>query len=75
MATVTSHFITEGLHCASCSRLVQMTVGDLEGVASVTSDFQTGLTVVEYDAEALTPDDIIAAIVHAGYGARLADAV
>lgn len=52
-----------------------MTVGDLEGVASVTSDFQTGLTVVEYDADALTPDDIIAAIVHAGYGARLADAV
>jgi copper chaperone CopZ len=74
MATVTSHFMTEGLHCASCARLVQMTVEDLEGVTGVTSDFETGLTVVEHDAEALTPDDIIAAIVQAGYGARLAEA-
>jgi len=75
MATVTSHFITEGLHCPSCARLVQMSVGDLEGVAAVTSDFQTGLTVVEYEAEMLAPDDIIAAIVQAGYSASLVDAV
>lgn len=48
-----------------------MAVGDLEGVSEVSSDFETGLTEVVYDAGRVGPDAIIAAIVQAGYGARL----
>ncbi|MGB4442560.1 MAG: heavy-metal-associated domain-containing protein [Coriobacteriia bacterium] len=71
MATVTRQFITTGMHCPSCSMLVQMDVADLEGVTSVTSDHRTAMTEVTYDDDVTGPDDIIGAIVKAGYGAEL----
>lgn len=71
MATVTSRFITTGMHCPSCSMLIQMDVSDLEGVVSVSSDHRTAITEVTYDDDVAGPDDIIGVIVKAGYGAEL----
>lgn len=62
---------TTGMHCQSCSMLVQMNVEELPGVESVTSDFRTGLTEVAYDPEQVTVDGIVAAITAAGYGAEV----
>ena len=63
---------TGGMHCSSCSMLIDMTVGDLPGVASAQSDYAKGKTRVEYDPTQISPDEIITAIEQAGYTARLA---
>lgn len=73
MAFVTRRFETTGMHCPSCSMLIQMDVGDLAGVVSAEADHRSGATVVTFDDERIGPADIIAAITKAGYGAELAD--
>lgn len=71
MAIVTRRFETTGMHCPSCSMLIQMDVGDLAGVESVSADHRTGNTTVTYDDERVATADIVDAIVKAGYGATL----
>ena len=66
----TAHLTTTGMHCQSCSMLVQMELEDVAGVVAVTSDFRTGMTDVQYDPDQLTVDDLVAAVVRAGYGAE-----
>lgn len=73
MSVVTKRFVTTGMHCPSCSKLIEMDVSDLEGVQAVSSDHRTSLTEVTFDDAVVGPDAIIAAIVHAGYGAELAE--
>jgi copper chaperone CopZ len=73
MATVTRQFVTTGMHCPSCSMLIQMDLADLEGVASATSDHRTAITEVTYDDAVTGADDIIGAIIKAGYGAELVE--
>lgn len=72
-ATATARLNATGLHCQSCSMLVKMELEDLPGVESAEADFATGVTVVSYDPDLVTVDEMIAAIVAAGYGAELAD--
>ncbi len=71
MATVTRRFVTTGMHCPSCSMLIQMDVSDLTGVQSATADHRTGITEVTYDDQLLGPDEVVHTIVKAGYGAEL----
>jgi copper chaperone CopZ len=52
--------------------LVQMELEDLSGVESAVSDFRTGMTDVVYDPANVTVDELIAAVVRAGYGAQVA---
>jgi copper chaperone CopZ len=52
--------------------LVKMELEDLGGVSSASADFATGMTEVTYDPEQVTVDEMIAAIVRAGYGAQVA---
>ena len=65
----TSVFKTEGMHCASCSFLVEMTVKDLQGVQDVKVNLVSGITTVTYDPRAMTSQDVIEAIAEAGYSA------
>ncbi len=60
---------TTGMHCHSCAMLVDMTVGDLDGVKEVKTDYATGETVVEFDAEAVDVEAIVGAVRAAGYEA------
>lgn len=62
---------TGGMHCGSCSMLIQMSVEDLPGVASAQADYASGRTHVEFDPDQISVDEIIAAIVEAGYTAEL----
>jgi len=68
----TVRLATTGLHCQSCSMLVKMELEDLGGVSSASADFATGITEVTYDPEQVTVDEMIAAVVRAGYGAQVA---
>ncbi len=62
-------FTVTGMHCASCGILIDDSLEDLPEVTRSKTDFRKGLTVVEYDELATTPQDIIAAIAREGYQA------
>ena len=64
-------FKTTGMHCRSCSTLVDMTVGDLEGVEKVQTDHVSGDTEVAFDAGVVSLDEIVAAIRSVGYDVEL----
>ena len=70
MSEVTANLKTTGLHCTSCSMLVDLTVGDLDGVEDAHTDHVTGDTVVRYDADAVSVDQIVDAIRGVGYDAE-----
>jgi copper chaperone CopZ len=48
--------------------LIQMEVGDLEGVMAVEADHRTQVVDVDFDADVVAPQDIVSAIVKLGYG-------
>ncbi len=73
MTIVTRRFATTGMHCPSCSMLIQMDLGDLDGVSGARSDHRTGITEVTYDDSLTGPDQIITAVMKVGYGAELVD--
>lgn len=69
---VTNRLNTTGMHCSSCSMLVDMTLGDLEGVVRTSTDHATGVTEVTYDDSTITLEQIIEAIRGVGYEAEVA---
>jgi copper chaperone CopZ len=70
MAIITRQFVTTGMHCPSCSMLIQMDLSELDGVHAVSVDHRSGLSEVTYDDGIVGPDAIVDAIVRAGYGAE-----
>jgi copper chaperone CopZ len=50
--------------------VIQMDLGDLPGVTSAAADHRTGITEVVYDDSLVTPEQIVAVITKAGYGAE-----
>ena len=70
MKTVT--FKTSGMHCPSCSMLIEMTLTELPGVVEAKADQARGTTVVTYDPSVLDTTAIAEAIRSTGYGAELA---
>ena len=73
MSATTVHLKTSGMHCRSCSMLVDMTVDDLDGVTEVTTDHASGSTIVTFDDSRVGLDAILGAIRSVGYDAELAD--
>lgn len=72
-APVTVHLKTVGLHCPSCSMLVRMQLEEVAGVSGVEVDHVTGDTAVTYDPDMTTVDQLVAAVVAAGYQAEPVD--
>ena len=70
MKEVTRRFATTGMHCPSCSMLIEMDLAAMPGVKSVKSDHRSAVTEVVYDEETVGPDEIVAKVTRAGYGAE-----
>ena len=70
MAEATARLKTTGMHCSSCSMLVDLTVGDLPGVVSSKTDHASGDTIVSFDSDVVAVDAIIDAIREVGYDAE-----
>ena len=62
-----------GMHCSSCSILIDEAVEELDGVAFSTTSLKRKLTTVTFDSTRCDPVQITAAIVEAGYTAALAN--
>jgi len=60
-------FAIQGMTCVNCARGIQRAVERLPGVASATVNFAVESGTVRYDPVAAAPDDIFAAVRHAGY--------
>lgn len=63
-------FDIQGMSCSSCSSHVEKAVSKLEGVKNVNVNLLSNSMVTEYDEAKLNNDAIIAAVIHAGYGAN-----
>ena len=59
-----------GMHCSSCALLIDEVLEDLPGVTSVRTDARRELATVTYDAASVGLDDMVAAVVEAGYTAQ-----
>lgn len=62
---------TTGMHCGSCAMLIDMTLGDLEGVEEVKTDYASGVTSVTYDSALLSEQQLVVAVRSAGYDATV----
>lgn len=68
MAELTTTVLsTSGMHCRSCSMMIDMTLSDLDGVQSSQTDLAGGKTEVVFDPDIVSLDDMRAAIRGAGY--------
>ncbi len=72
MAEETARLQTTGMHCRSCSMLVDMTLSDMPGVVESHTDLSSGATEVRYDPQRVSVEDLIAAVRTAGYDAVVA---
>lgn len=68
-----TNFNVYGMSCSACSAAVTKAVEKLNGVSSVTVNLLTNAMVVTYDENILKAENIIEAVVHAGYNATLKD--
>ena len=57
--SVTATYHVTGMHCASCSSLIERTVGKLAGVASVSANYANESMSLTYKDAALSPDNLV----------------
>lgn len=60
-----------GMHCAACSASVERVTRKLPGVASSEVNLTTGIMTISYDESQVQPEQIIAKVEKAGFGATL----
>ena len=70
----TETYLIEGMHCAACSAAVERVTRRMEGVARSDVNLTMNRMTIEYDEGKVTPQQIVAKIEKAGYGARPLDA-
>jgi len=64
-------FNVTGMTCAACEAHVTKAVQKLDGVKDANVSLLTNSMVVEFDENKVLEDDIVKAVVDAGYGAEL----
>ena len=67
--TDTSTLVVSGMHCASCSLLIDETLEELPGVVSSSTDLRRETTTVEYDPAQTSLTAIAETIAGLGYAA------
>ena len=65
------HFAIEGMHCAGCVRQVEQHVSGLAGVEKADVNLATEQMAVRFDPAAVDEESIAAAVVKAGFRARV----
>jgi Cu+-exporting ATPase len=60
-----------GMHCASCSTLINKALTKAEGVSEANVNYATAKARIVYDEKKLTEDDLIKIVKNKGYGASI----
>lgn len=66
-------FDVQGMTCSSCSSHVERVVNKLNGIKSVNVNLLSNNMIVEYDEQKIDNNEIIQAVVQAGYNASLSE--
>jgi copper chaperone CopZ len=61
-----------GMTCTHCQTKVAKALQGTEGVYSAIVDLQAGEAEIDFDDDAVTTQQLVAAVAQAGYGAKLA---
>ncbi len=72
MATIKKKFKIDGMHCSSCSLLIDGDLEDLEGVKQAHTNYAKGESEVEYDPDKISDQLILETIEKTGYTAKAA---
>lgn len=72
MATTKLTFRVSGMHCGSCSLLIDDVLEDLPGVHSTRTSVKDRTSVVELETARTNPAEVVNAIAEAGYQAEQA---
>ena len=67
---VKERYRISGMSCAACSARVQKVTEKLEGVTVANVNLLAGTLDIEYDEKRLSGEQIVAAVIGAGYGAE-----
>jgi len=62
-------FNLTGMSCANCALTIEKALAKLDGVQSASVNFASEKAHVEYDISRITPQQMVATVVEAGYGA------
>ena len=68
-ASIKQEFAVRGMHCGGCVKSVTRAVSQVPGVQAVEVSLEKGAASVQYDAAAVAPAAIVAAIEAAGFEA------
>jgi copper chaperone CopZ len=68
---VTVEFAVTGMTCDDCSKAIETELIKLDGVSTVSADWKSGSTKVQYNPAKCTNEQLLAAIEKLGYKAEL----
>lgn len=71
MPTSTHVFRIDGMHCGSCSLLIDDTLEDLPGVSRSQTELKAGRSTVQLDTGVIDSQQVIDAITDLGYTAAV----
>ena len=71
MTNTQTVFKVRGMHCASCARSVELNIGKLSGVQSVSVNLTGESAAISFDADTISQKQIISAINKLGFRASL----
>ena len=60
----------EGMHCGACATGIQMLVSQMEGVSSISVDYNQKTGELEFDETKVKKEDIFKGIAELGYTAK-----
>src|SRR3989338_1733435 len=66
-------FAIRGMHCASCVRVLERSLGKVDGVSSAVVNLATEKASIEYDPKIVSDDNLSSAVSKVGYEAVLKD--
>jgi len=66
-------FDIQGMTCSSCSAHVERAVKNLQGIQLVNVNLLSNNMIVEYDEKIINYENVIKAVIDAGYGASIAN--
>jgi len=61
-----------GMTCGHCQAKVEQALKGIAGVYSAVVDLQDGEAEIDFNDDSVTTQQLVAAVEHAGYGAKLA---
>ena len=65
----------KGMHCASCSTLINRSLNKVDGVESANVNLSMNKAIVDFDDSKVKTDDLIEVVKKKGYGAKEIDQI